>query len=164
MQLRYSNQFRQSWKVIELVDPRMPVRHAHINMITVMSWLGLARLRRAWEERARKGLAAFIFGVALVALCARRTRGRALGSARPCPSRGWVPASQPASEGLPARQEQRRASRYAHPLTCPMPAARCPLPAVLTLFAKHLRSPSARHLEPYRPPWWPWRSSERRCR
>ena len=65
MQLRHLNQFRQSWKVSELVDPPMPARHAHITLITVMSWFGLARLRRAWEERARKGQAAFIFGVAL---------------------------------------------------------------------------------------------------
>ena len=41
--------------------------------------------------------------------------------------------------------------------------ARCPLPVVLTLFATHLRSPSARHLEPYRPLWWPWRSFACRC-
>ena len=87
--------------------------------------------------------------------------GRALDSVRLCPSRGWVPASQPGSEDLPARREQRRASRSAHPLAC---LCLCPLPAavVLTLFATHLRSPSARHLEPSRPPWRSWRSSDHR--
>ena len=52
--------------------------------------------------------------------------GRALDSVRLCPSRGWVPASQPGSEDLPARREQRRASRSAHPLAC---LCLCPLPA-----------------------------------
>ena len=46
-----------------------------------------------------------------------RPRGRALESARPCPSRGRVPASQPGSEDLPEGQERRRARRYARP--CP---------------------------------------------
>ena len=43
----------------------------------------------------------------------------------------------------------------------PMPACQL-LPVVLILFATHLRSPSARHLEPSRPPWRSWRSSDHR--
>ena len=125
-----------------------------------MSWLGLVRLRRPWEQRARDGRVAFIFGVAL---CARRTReavrSAAHGPAHPVD--GSRPRSRarrvyPHGESSIARAGMAiRSHAHAH--------ARCPLPAVLTLFATHLRSPSARHLEPCRPPWWPWRSLVCRC-
>ena len=46
--------------------------------------------------------------------------GCALSSAQPCPSRGWVPASQLGSEDLPERQGRRPARRCAYP-----PAHRC---------------------------------------
>ena len=62
--------------------------------------------------------------------CALRSpdpRGRVLDSARPCPSRGWVPASQPGSEDLPERREHRSAQRCARPLACS--CARSPLGA-----------------------------------
>ena len=72
---------------------------------------------RPRDQRAREARVTFILGVAL---SARQTRcGRALDSARPCPSRGWVPASQPGSEDLHERRERRSACRCAHALACP---------------------------------------------
>ena len=62
-------------------------------------------------------------------------RGRALDSARPCPSRGWVPASQPGSEDFPERQERRSARRFAHQIACPCPrpCTRCDVCIFLAL-------------------------------
>ena len=102
----------------------------------------------------------FILGVALSARQTREgVRSIAHGPAHP------VDGSRPHSRarrifphgesngiqaGLPARS-------HAHAY------ARCLLPVELTLFATHLRPPSARHLEPWRLLGWPWRSSVRRC-
>ena len=69
--------------------------------------------------------------------------GRALDSVRLCPSRGWVPASQPGSEDLPARREQRRASRSAHPLAC---TCLCPRANYCPWCSLCLRPISGRHL------------------
>ena len=144
-----------------VLDPPTPARQMHIVVIKIMSWLGLVRLRRPWEQRARDGRVAFIF---CVALCARRTReavrSAAHGPAHPVDGsqpQNWARRIFPNGEsdaarvGVPVRSHARVHTR-------------CSAPHGLTLFAILLRSPSARNLERWRLSGWPGRSSDRGCR
>ena len=69
-------------------------------------------------------------------------RGRALKSARPCPSHGWAPPPPVGSEGLPERRDRRRAPRCARPRP-PMEAIGAHVYAdTCLLFAMRRRRPS----------------------